>query len=202
MCLAMYLFTDNNIKETQYNINNPSMFIESINSSHNEYENILKWLDNKNKIYYLGSSEGCGCGWKNTYLYTNSYNDEIKYYSEMIGIKKANILEINYENICYELIENNIKYLESEIPEIINSRKKNLKNQIENHKDSIKKLKEYKNDRKNLHYFLKSMNFKGSFIILCWEGDQGKEINETIELNIETIKNIDYEFKEMVKYIL
>jgi hypothetical protein len=198
----MYLFTDNNLKETQYNYDNPSMFIECINSNYNEYENILKWGKSKNNIYYIGSSEGCGCGWRITYSYAELYDDEIKHYSEEIGSIRKKILEVNYENICYELIGNNIKYIESEISEIISFRKRLLENEIENCEYSIKKLKEYKHNRNDLYTFFNSMNFDGSFIILCWEGDQGEEIDTAIELNMEQIRNIDYKFKELVAYIL
>jgi hypothetical protein len=202
MCLAMYLFSDNDINETQYNCNNPSMFIKKINSDYNEYKNILKWCENKKYIYYIGSSEGCGCGWRYTYSYTESYDNEIKHYSKEIDCIKNKIIEINYENICYELIENNIRYLENEIPGIMNSRKEHWKNQIENCENSIKQLKTYKNDRNDLYKFLKSMDFNESFIVLCWEGDQGKEIEKITELNMEMLKNMDYVFNELVKYIL
>ena len=100
------------------------------------------------------------------------------------------------------MIENKIKYTEDEIPKIISFRKKQLENQIENHEDSIKKIKEYRKDRNDLYEYLKSLDFNKSFIIVCWEGDQGKNIDRIINLDIESIKNINYRFDELVKYIL
>ena len=41
MCLAMYFFTDIQLKETHYDHYNPSMYIENINNVSNEYENVL-----------------------------------------------------------------------------------------------------------------------------------------------------------------
>ena len=130
MCWAMYLFTDNDTKEIHYNNENPSMFIEKIKNDSNEYTNILKWNENKKYIYYIGSNQGCGCGWQNTYTYSESFNDEIKYYSNEIIDLNNKIINTNYENMCRELIENKIKYSENEIDEYIKFRKNILENKL------------------------------------------------------------------------
>jgi hypothetical protein len=202
MCWAMYLFTDNNLEETQYNYNNPSMYIENIKNDSDKYIKLFKWNANKRNIYYLGSSEGCGCGWINSCYYSESFDGEIKYYFNEINNIRNKIFEINGENIRKELIENNIKYSEDEIDEIIYRRKKMCEDEIKICEDSVKELNQKIKDRNDLYKFLKSNDFNNSFIIICWEGDQGKEIDTIMQLDIEKIKNIDYSFAELVKYIL
>jgi phage-related protein len=202
MCWAMYLFTDKKLEEIQYNYDNPSMYIKNIMYASDGYINLSKWNANKRNIYYLGSSEGCGCGWRNPCCRTESLDDEIKYCFNEINNLKNKFLDINIENIRKELSENNIKCSENEIHEIIHSRKNMCEDKIKNYEDDIKKLNENIKDRNDLYKLFKTTNFDGSYIIICWEGDQGEEIEETIKLDIEKIKDVNYEFCELVKYIL
>jgi hypothetical protein len=202
MCWAMYLFTDNNLEETQYNYNNFSMYIENIKNDSDKYINLFRWNANKRNIYYLGSSEGCGCGWMNPFYHSESFDDETKYYFNEINNLRNKILDINSENIRKELIGNNIKCSGDEIDEIIHHRKDMCEDKIKIYEDSIKELNQKNKDRNDLYKLLKSNDFNNSFIIICWERDQGKEIDTIIQLDIEKIKNIDYSFNELVKYIL
>jgi len=132
----MYLFTENNIEETEYDVKNPRMYIQKIPSN--------KWNENDKNIYYIGSYEGCGCGWA---------------------------------SMKYSYIDKNDEYDREELANKINA-------------------------RKDLYRLLKSNRCNDSYIVVCWEGDQGKEIDETLKLNIKKVKNIEYEFYELVKYIL
>ena len=145
MCLAMYLFTENIIEETEWNEKKRKIFIEDITKNENGKDNnVINWNENNKKIYYIGSYLGCGCGWRSPKYGSINMDDE----------KKREELE-------YKV-----------------------------------------NDRNDLFQLLTSKNFKGSFIIVCWEGEQGNEIKQTLKLNIENIKNIDYDFEELVKYTL
>jgi hypothetical protein len=146
MCLAMYLFTDDTIEEKEWDEKNPRMYIKEMKlETCCDFENnVFKWNENNKKIYYIGSYEGCGCGWhstKNNYGNRDTEEDRQILYNKII-------------------------------------------------------------DRRNLYKLLKSIKHNGSYIIVCWEGDQGNELIETIKLNIEKIKKTNYEYYELVKYIL
>jgi len=146
MCLAMYLFTENDIDEIEYDAKNPRMYIQKIQSNKRSEDDTKtsKWNINHKNIYYIGSYEGCGCGWAFT---------------------------------KYSYIDKNNEYDREKLANKINA-------------------------RKDLYRLLKSNRWNDSYIIVCWEGDQGEEINQTVKLNIKKIKNIEYEFYELVKYIL
>ena len=143
----MYLFTNNNIEETKWDKENPGMYIENIKlKKETGYDaaETSKWNENNKNTYYIGSYEGCGCGWHST--------------------KESDFDRNNEED------------------------KEELFNKIK--------------DRRALHKLLKSNNCNGSYIIVCQEGDQGKEINKTIKINIEKVKKAGFSFYELVKYIL
>jgi hypothetical protein len=188
MCWAMYLFTENSIDEIKWNEKKSGMYIEKYTERYSPWiakfndqisdvkvflkdddpeiqelakeeiynlelrvksmqdidKGVLKWNENNKNIYYIGSSQGCGCGWMSP---------------------EYDFIDMNDEDERREL-ECRIK------------------------------------DRMDLYRLLESRNFNESYIIICWEGDQGKEINQTIKLNIEEIKNIDYKFEELSKYII
>jgi hypothetical protein len=150
MCWAMYLFTDNDFEETKYDCNKPAMYIISVENDSNEYVNVSKWNENKKNIYYIGSSQGCGCGWRNPYIYCETFDDEIKYYLKEINDLEIKISNTNEENMKNELIKNNIKYVEYEIKGFVNSRKSVYKNKIKNCEDSIEELNQQIKDRKDL----------------------------------------------------
>jgi hypothetical protein len=150
MCWAMYLFTENIIDEIKWDDKNPGMFIENITLKKKSGKElgddvgVFNWNENKRNIYYIGSSQGCGCGWQSPQYGFIDMNDETE------------------------------------------------KNEFEN------RIK----DRNNFYNLLKSNDFIRSYIIICWEGDQYKEINKVEKLNIEKIKDVDYNFNELTKYLL
>jgi hypothetical protein len=62
--MAMYLFTDNIIDERLYEYENQRMFIRGIKSNYEEA--VFRWNEGDKNVYYIGSYEGCGCGWRST----------------------------------------------------------------------------------------------------------------------------------------
>jgi len=144
MCWAMYLFTDNVIDEIKWDDNNPGLFIEKIYKEKNMDYNVNNWNENNKNIYYIGSSQGCGCGWQ-------SPNHEF--------------LDLNDED-----------------------EKKEYENKIKDRIELFKIL------NKNIN--------NGSFFIICWEGDQGNEIKQILNFNIELIKDDNYQFEELIKYMI
>jgi hypothetical protein len=71
-----------------------------------------------------------------------------------------------------------------------------------NKDDEKNDINETIKDRNDLYKLLKTNNFLNSYIIVCWEGDQGKDIIKIEKLNIEKIINSNFNFEELIKYIL
>jgi hypothetical protein len=143
MCWAMYLFTDNHIEEKEWNNGNRQMFIKNfkLKKEMGKDSGVLKWGDHNMNIYYIGSSQGCGCGWKLPYNYSIGINDE----------------------------------------------------------DEKDEIEETAKDRNDLYKLLKSDNYINSYIIICWEGDQEESIKGIKKIKINNIKNMDYDFDELIK---
>ncbi len=59
MCYAVYLGTEIELKTSKWDENKPAFYIEEINTQ--EDSSVLQHFS-KPKVYYLGSHEGCGCG--------------------------------------------------------------------------------------------------------------------------------------------
>jgi hypothetical protein len=55
-------------------------------------------------------------------------------------------------------------------------------------------------DRKSLKKLIEKINDKYSWMIVCWEGDQGNDMLETEELFLSDIENPKFEFEELRKY--
>jgi hypothetical protein len=71
-----------------------------------------------------------------------------------------------------------------------------------NDEDEEDEIEETAKDRNDLYKLLKSDNYIDSYIISCWAGDQGKSIKGIKKMKINNIKNMDYDFDELIKYIL
>ena len=132
MCLALYLFTDNKMEEIVFDKENPGLFLREI--MEREYA-VKNWVADKPHIYYVGSSQGCGCGWEAA--------------------------------------------LES---------------------DEEEEIAEKTKDRQALHQLLASQNFAGSHLIICWEGDQGDELERPDKVSLAQIRDVNFEFEECVDY--
>ena len=66
MCLALYLFTDNHLDDVSFDPSDPAPHVRQLK----EYEReVTAWVPGKLNIYYIGSSEQCGCGWRPAYEY-------------------------------------------------------------------------------------------------------------------------------------
>ncbi|MCG6155647.1 hypothetical protein [Rubinisphaera margarita] len=61
MCLALYLFTEESLPESEWIEDEPKVFVQAIENRKNQYA--AKWLDDNKRIYYIGGYQGCGCGW-------------------------------------------------------------------------------------------------------------------------------------------
>ena len=62
MCLALYLFTERNLPESSWNKDDPKVFIEAVTTASND-RGALDWPHGCKHVYYIGSYQGCGCGW-------------------------------------------------------------------------------------------------------------------------------------------
>ena len=64
MCIALYLFTNNQVDEIAFDESTPAFYIERITGGSSESDRMTnEWGFSESNIYYLGSSQGCGCGW-------------------------------------------------------------------------------------------------------------------------------------------
>ena len=136
MCLAMYLFTNQVLPESSWDKEKPGMYIQ--NAAGESDSGVLTWRSSEKNVYYIGSSTGCGCGWK---------------------------------PICEEYDE----------PE-----------------EKAQKTA----DRKVLHQLLKSVDLKNSWLVVCWEGDQGTNMLDPKYLSLENIQDMNFEFEGLRKYVL
>lgn len=133
MCLAMYLFTDKNLKQIEWIKTNPAFFIKEFSEA--KEPKTFKWNRDCFNVYYLGSTNGCGCGWK-----------PINFYEEEI--------------------------------------------------ERLQKI----NDRKNLVSELQKINLNNSWLVVCWEGDQGCELLSEQRITLNDIENPEFEFDQLRKY--
>lgn len=61
MCLALYLFTDTELPTSKWDEKNPKVHVETVCDG--EDRNAKKWPHDQRYVYYIGSYQGCGCGW-------------------------------------------------------------------------------------------------------------------------------------------
>jgi len=57
MCLVLYLFTDQQVEEREFDYENPDMWIK-------REKDVSTWVTDNKNVYYIGSSQKCGCGWR------------------------------------------------------------------------------------------------------------------------------------------
>jgi len=95
------------------------------------------WVPDASHIYYIGSSEGCGCGWRPVH---------------------------DWDDSAY----------------------------------AANKMK----DRAALVELLRDERFGGSHLIICWEGDQGAELERREQLVVSALQSADFELEERVDYVL
>lgn len=61
MCLAMYMFTKEVLPESVWDKSNPDFYIQRVFIE--EDKRLSKWPCGQKNTYYIGSHQGCGCGW-------------------------------------------------------------------------------------------------------------------------------------------
>jgi hypothetical protein len=130
----MYLFTDNNIKEIEWKENDPAFYIEKL--SETKDPKTFKWNTESYNVYYLGTREGCGCGWNPINIYEDADESEEKI-----------------------------------------------------------------NNRQLLVSTLQNIELKNSWMIVCWEGEQGNELLDEKEITLKEIEDPFFEFEQLRKYI-
>ena len=171
---------------------------------HTKYSIFYIDVKHRKKYYLDKDSEKC------FYLNQNELNRLFKFQNELSTtvwiafIDIENTTEFYFSSISeifeyYTHIKNNMELKHPEMNDYFNMTECY---KIKNCKDYIEELNQQIKDRNDLFNVLQLNYDTGSFIIICWEEDQGKEIDNRIDLNIEKIKNIDFSFCELVKYIL
>jgi hypothetical protein len=133
LCLAMYLFTDKNIKEIEWKEDDPAFYIEKLNETRDP--KTFKWNTESFNVYYLGSSEGCGCGWNPINIYEEAFESEKK---------------INERNLLVSTLQN--------------------------------------------------IDLKNSWMVVCWEGDQGRELLLEQRITLKEIGDPFFEFEQLRVY--
>ncbi|HBC88136.1 MAG TPA: hypothetical protein DCZ94_14395 [Lentisphaeria bacterium] len=86
MCIAVYISSNQTVPVIEWDSNNPAFNIKNI--AIDEHHGVEKQFSKKN-IYYVGSHEGCGCG----FIYDEN-NPE--YQSDPIDLetRKKNVMEL------------------------------------------------------------------------------------------------------------
>lgn len=102
MCLALYVITDITIENSKYDKNNPSMYIEDIDPVREK--GVLKWRGGKRNCYYIGSSQGCGCGWaaSEDKEDTEDYNTRVKDRKDLYNLLSKPGFRGSYLITCWD----------------------------------------------------------------------------------------------------
>ena len=57
-------------------------------------------------------------------------------------------------------------------------------------------------DRLSLVQLLQELSDRSSWMVICWEGDQGTELLEPKAIRLDEIKDVGFEFEEKRKYVI
>ena len=74
-------------------------------------------------------------------------------------------------------------------------------NEISDFDDQEEKDEKSK-DRKSLIQLMEKINSGRSYIVVCWEGEQGEELSEEVRLTLPDIENTSFKFMELIKYFI
>lgn len=132
MCYVVYLGTDQSLKTFKWEKEKPAFYVEEVVEKDRV---LIKQYFSKSNIYYIGSHEGCGCGF--------AYDDED--------------LDVNDAD---DLADN------------------------ESRKESVRRFNSL------LEMILQKSN--QIEIFLCWDGDQGLELEKTDVVKKEHFNNGDW----------
>ena len=133
MCLAMYLFTNDELDQSDWDESDPKVFVQTVSATPDNATK--KWPHDQTQAYYMGSYQGCGCGWSPVSQWDDEPDKEAK-----------------------------------------------------------------KRDRKDLVELLKEVNLRTSWLIVCWEGEQGEAIKDSKSISLGDVLNPEFEFEELRQY--
>ena len=68
--------------------------------------------------------------------------------------------------------------------------------------DDLEEVEGVRKDRESLYAFLKNHSFEDSYLIIAWEGNQGKPLIAEKVFDMELLKDVYFEFEELVMYKL
>ena len=88
MCYAVYLGTDVGLQVSEFNVNKPDFYIGEIDKLK---EGAVRNQFTKRNVYYIGSHEGCGCG----FVFQDSDAREESGQEEKFGDNKKSV-----KNFC------------------------------------------------------------------------------------------------------
>ena len=172
MCMTLYLFTDNIVQEVEFNTNSLELHIEA-----SKEEAIRAWKIPRKNVYYIGSFQGCGCGWALT-VDEDNLDDE-----ERAGIRRdrEELLRLlngaNSTGVCSD-------------------RERLLQLLADTDSAGVR------SDRDNLLQLLNGTDFAGARLVMCWEGDQGADLRGRKTIDAATLCNPRFELEELVEYQL
>jgi len=129
----MYLFTNEELPESKWSEEHPGVWIQA--AKEGDDRGALKWPHEQKRVYYIGSYQGCGCGWSPA----NEWDE----------------------------------------PEDMHNKQE---------------------DRDAFAELMMSINRTASWLVVCWEGDQGEPLLESKVISIQDIRNVHFEFEELRKY--
>lgn len=84
MCYVVYIGTSQVLGTSEWDESNPSFFIEALSTV--DQKEVRKQFSMEN-VYYVGSHEGCGCGF--------AYDEEFDKGYEDLNQRKASVLKFN-----------------------------------------------------------------------------------------------------------
>ena len=133
MCLAMYLFTNDALLGPSWIGSNPRMFVEEVLPK--QKSRALNWHHTERHVYYIGSYQGCGCGWQTSFE------------GEDIAEKRLRAA-----------------------------------------------------DRERLANLVASLKDQSSWLVVCWDGDQGVDLLPPVWVQPNEINDTAFEFEELREY--
>ena len=161
MCVMCYIGINTEIEEVKFDRNNPAFCIEKMNFSDFNEETF-----SVQNIYYIGSSEGCGCGF-----------GTIKIPESIISEVRANVKEQKEISIkCREYFD--------------------YEDTIEQIEETIKENKKFVEDTEKLYSLIYDLIERNNTVEFfgCWAGNEGAKPDEITQIKLRFDKfEIDFE---------
>jgi hypothetical protein len=153
MCVMCYIGVNSEISEIKFDKNNPAFYIEKMDKSEFDIETF-----STDYIYYIGSREGCGCGFGTTKI----PNEII---SEVLSIVK-------YKKKIPEKYRQYFEFGDS----------------IEQIEDNIKENQEFVEDTQKLYSLIHRICDSNSQVEFfgCWAGSEKKKLDEISQVDLNS----------------